>query len=314
MASYVAKKFGVDIQNVLGRLMFSTIINDEAEYIQPADECTYLPARFHLGAVGFHSAVVQDSRVEEGEVYPYVFVVDDSSRHQFQACFRTDAHGGAAFSIASSANERFPYYLTPGGSDGDIEAARAVASDVEAADSTKWLTSLLTSRHRTAAHLVVDLFDWWYHARGGRSEFVLSRPANSALIAGVDFVNVRRALLGSSTVREVRRVFKALNCDIDLVVAAEASQGQVAGRLPDSRLAKRPRFGGRSAAETWSALRGVARIDSAADIDAGLDFCVKYAREYESNARFASAADRLLASSADDADLNANLLRECLRV
>ena len=312
VASFVKKKFGQDVQGILGRLTFSQIIEEEAAHIQPAEACTYLPARFHLGDVGFHSAIEQDSRMEEGETYPYVFVVDDAARSKFQACFRIDAQGGAAFSILASSGERFPFCLTPGGADVDIEAARVVAADVEAADSTKWLSSLLTSRHRAAAHLVVDLFDWWYHARGGRVDFRLRESANWDLILVEDFINVRRALMASSTVREVRRVFKALDGDIGCIVEGESSQGRVAGRLPDARLAKRQRFGVRSAAETWRALREKISIDSAEDIDAALDFCLKYVVEYETNARFASAADRLLGSSS--ADMNANLLAECLRV
>ena len=304
VADYVSKRFGKNVQSLLGRLAFSRIISEEAAYIQPAEECTFLPARFHLGSVGFHASVEQNSRFEDG-LYPYVFVVDDKIR--FQACFRID-EGGAAFSMSS--DERFPYCLTPGGTDADIAAARVVASDAEAADSTKWLAPLLTSQHREAAHLAVDLFDWWYHARGGRVHFRLPTSANWDLITGMDFILVRRALMASSTVRDVRRVFKALDADIGSVV--EASAGRVPGRLPDARLSKRAKFGKRSAVEVWSALRGVFAVDTIESMNAALDFCVKYVEEYESNARFASAADRLLGSSS--LELSSNLLHECLRV
>lgn len=313
VADFVTKRFGVDVHALLGRLAFSRILEEEAEHIQPAEECTYLPARFHLGSVGFHTAIDQNSRMEDGEVYPYVFVIDDSSRSKFQACFRID-EGGAAFSILASSSERFPYCLTPGGTEEDIASARTVASDAESADPSKWLASLLTSRHKAAAHLAVDLFDWWYHSRGGRADYRLSSLSNWDLITSVDFIQVRRALMSCSTVREVRRVFKTLDGDIERVLASARSQGQIPGLLPDGRLSKRPKFGKRGAVETWRAVLEVVRVDAVEDLDAALDFCVKYAEEYESNTRFSSAADRLLSSAGGAEDMNSNLLRECLRV
>ena len=305
VANYVSKRFGQDVQALLGRLEFSRIISEEAAYIQPAEECTYLPGRFHLGSVGFHSSIEQNSRFEDGQVYPYVFVVTTGAK--FQTCFRID-EDGAAFSMSS--DDRFPYCLTPGGTDDDISAARAVAAVAEAADSTKWLSSLLTSQHREAAHLAVDLFDWWYHSSGGRVNYRIPTAANWDLITGVDFIHARRALMASSTVRDVRRVFKALDADIGRVV--EASAGRVPGPLPDARLSKRAKFGKRSAVEVWSALREVFAIDTVESMNAALDFCMKHAKEYGSNARFASAADRLLGSSS--LELSSNLLAECLRV
>lgn len=310
VAVHVKQKLGCDVQALLGRLKFSEIIKEEAAHIQAAENCAYLPARFHLGAVGFHHAVEQGSKMEEGEMFPYVFVIDDASRCKFQACYRTDEQA-AAFSIPESSTERFPNCLTPGGTDEDIAAARVVSAAAEAVDTCKWLASLLTSRHRAAAHLAVDLFEWWYHARGGRAEYKLRASPNWELIVGEDFINVRRALMASSTIRDVRRVFKALDGDIGLVVDGESAQGRIAGRLPDARLAKRPRFGKRGAVEVWCALREVFGVDTVEAMDAALDFCVKHAAEYESNARFASAADRLLASPAE---LSPDLLRECLRV
>lgn len=56
---------------------------------------------------------------------------------------------------------------------------------------------------------------------------------------------------------------------------------------------------------------------TADSVDAIVDFCVRYDGEYETNGRFSSAADRLLASlSTDAADcrLIHNMLRESLRV
>jgi hypothetical protein len=314
VAVYVREKFGIDVLELLGRQAFARVIGEEAEYIEPAEKCVYLPARCHLGDIGFHSAIEQNSRMEEGELYPYVFVVDDPDRSKFQACFRIDGQGGAAFSIFASSEDRFPQCLTPGGTEEDIAAARVAAAEAETADSRRWLSSLLTSRHRAAAHLTVDLFDWWYHARGGRAEFRLPSSANWDLIIGDDFVNVRRALMTSSTIRDVRRVFKALDGDIGVIVEEESAQGRIAGALPDSRLAKRPKFGKRGAVEVWTALGEVFAIESAEAMDAALDFCVKYVDEYGGNARFASAADRLLGSAGSSApELSFNLLRECLR-
>lgn len=306
---YMLREFHYDLYE-LGRMRASEIVCEESDFVLASAECTYLPSSFQLGDVGYNRAITPENALEEGEINPYVFVVEDARANRHQACFRTDGDDMAAFSARG--DDAFPYCLAPGGSPEDVAAARALGADRFAANSRKWLSCLVTSSVRQSAHLAADLFDWWYGARGGDNQNRLEGCANSQLIATSEFINVRRALITCVTVREVRQVFKALDADIQLIAAGEDAMD---APRPSAVPRKRPRQASALAVlDVWDGFvdSGAVTVDS---VDAIVDFCLRYDTEYEKHSRFSGVADRLLAVlGTSDSPLISNLLAESVRV